>query len=111
MCRYGLSKEKISALDITTEPICELAVFDAPGFVVEVQQQFATVSEESLFVLTAEMAEEYIRRAAEFCIKEMENLRNGKNGLDSIAYAWKKPENNMHEKRTKACQHLSLIHI
>ena len=43
MCRYGLSKEKISALDITTEPICELAVFDAPGFVVEVQQQFATV--------------------------------------------------------------------
>ena len=51
MCRYGLSKEKISALDITTEPICELAVFDAPGFVVEVQQQFATVSEESLFVL------------------------------------------------------------
>lgn len=72
MCRYGLSKEKISALDITTEPICELAVFDAPGFVVEVQQQFATVSEESLFVLTAEMAEEYIRRAAEFCIKEME---------------------------------------
>ena len=28
MCRYGLSKEKISALDITTEPICELAVFD-----------------------------------------------------------------------------------
>ena len=66
--------------------------FDAPGFVVEVQQQFATVSEESLFVLTAEMAEEYIRRAAEFCIKEMENLRNGKNGLDSIAYAWKKPE-------------------
>ena len=90
--RYGLSKDKISALDITTEPICELAVFDAPGFVVEVQQQFATVSEESLFVLTAEMAEEYIRRAAEFCIKEMENLRNGKNGLDSIAYAWKKPE-------------------
>ena len=70
--RYGLSKDKISALDITTEPICELAVFDAPGFVVEVQQQFATVSEESLFVLTAEMAEEYIRCAAEFCIKEME---------------------------------------
>ena len=31
--RYGLSKDKISALDITTEPICELAVFDAPGFV------------------------------------------------------------------------------
>lgn len=27
--RYGLSKDKISALDITTEPICELAVFDA----------------------------------------------------------------------------------
>ena len=25
--RYGLSKDKISALDITTEPICELAVF------------------------------------------------------------------------------------
>ena len=33
-----------------------------------------------------------------------------KNGLDSIAYAWKKPENKMHEKRTKACQHKSDHH-
>lgn len=87
--KYHLNPEKLKAIDLTGEPITELADFDVPGLVEEVREQFAPVVETDIFFFTKEMAEELVERSVVFCLDELERLRAGKAGLNSLDWSWK----------------------
>jgi len=36
------------------------------------------------------MSDEYIEEAIDFCLKEVEKIRNGLPGIDMIEYAWER---------------------
>lgn len=96
--KYGLSQEMIQKLDLTEEPLAQLAEFDVKDLIKEVRREFTQRKEEKLFILTRQMANEYIVRATEFCVEELKALSEGKSGLDSTVWSWEKPENISHEK-------------
>lgn len=96
--KYGLSREMIRELDITGETLAQLAEFDAKGLAEEVRGQFTPMAEEEIRVFTREMADEYITRAAKFCVEELKTLSAGKPGMDSTEWSWEKPENRSQEK-------------
>ena len=96
--KYGLSQEMIQELDLTKEPLAQLAEFDVKGLIKEVRGEFVQRKEEKLSILTRQMANEYIVRAMEFCVEELKALSKGKSGLDSTVWSWEKPETISHEK-------------
>ena len=96
--KYSLSQEMIQELDLTKEPLAQLAEFDVKGLIKEVRREFTQRKKEKLFILTRQMADEYIVRATEFCVEELKALSKGKSGLDSTVWSWEKPENISHEK-------------
>ncbi len=91
--KYGLSPEMIQEADVSGEPLASLAKFDVKGLAEEVRQEFAPMEEEELSVFTREMADEYITRAAKFCVGEIRGFWAGKPGMDSTEWSWEKPEN------------------
>ncbi len=59
----------IQELDLTEEPLAQLAEFDVKGLIKEVRGEFVQRKEEKLSILTRQMANEYIVRATEFAWK------------------------------------------
>ena len=76
--KYSLSQEMIQELDLTKEPLAQLAEFDVKGLIKEVRREFTQRKKEKLFILTRQMADEYIVRATEFCVEELKALSKGK---------------------------------
>ena len=70
------------------EPIMELADFREQELVREVREQFYPMEEKSSFFLTREMIREFIDRATEICLHELNQLAQGKAGLDSFEWSW-----------------------
>ena len=87
--KYGLSPGNLQVIDLTGEPITELADFDVPGLVEEVSEQFAPVVETDIFFFSKEMAEELVERSIVFCLDELRRLKTGKAGLNSMDWSWK----------------------
>ena len=54
----------------------------------EVREQFHPMEEKSSFFLTREMIREFIDRATEICLHELNQLAQGKAGLDSFEWSW-----------------------
>ena len=84
--------------EILNEPLAQLAEFDVKGLIKEVRREFTQRKKEKLFILTRQMADEYIVCATEFCVEELKALSKGKSGLDSTVWSWEKPENISHGK-------------
>lgn len=75
-------------LDLTGESINELAEFDVPELVREVQTQFAPTLEKETSVFTQTMAQELVERSVSLCRKELQDLRAGLPGLNSAEWSW-----------------------
>ena len=86
--KYGLSQEMIQELDLTEDPLAQLAEFDVKGLIKEVRGEFVQRKEEKLSIV----------RATKFCVEELKALSKGKSGLDSTVWSWEKPENISHQK-------------
>lgn len=89
--KYSLTPETIHFIDLSGEPINELAEFDVPELVSEVRQQFSPVTDTHTSVFTNAMAEELIERSSAFCLDELNHLMNGQPGLNSTAWSWEQP--------------------
>ena len=50
--KYGLSQEMIQELDLTEEPLAQLAEFDVKGLIKEVRGEFVQRKEEKLSIIT-----------------------------------------------------------
>ena len=90
--KYGLTPEIAQPVDLSGEPIHELAKFDVPELVSEVRQQFSPVTDTHTSVFTSNMAEELVERSAVFCLEELNRITNGQPGLDSTAWSWERPD-------------------
>ena len=86
--RYGMDKTMVVPLDLTGESINELAEFDVPELVREVQTQFAPTPEKETSVFTQTMAQELVERSVSLCRKELQDLRAGLPGLNSAEWSW-----------------------
>ena len=76
-------------MELSGEPILEVAEFDVNGFVNGIKGQFQTIdSNEECFFFTRDMADEYIERAILLCKKELKDLTEGKPGMNSLAWSW-----------------------
>ena len=86
----GLIRDKnmLRTQTLAGEPIMELADFREQELVREVREQFHPMEEKSSFFLTREMIREFIDRATEICLHELNQLAQGKAGLDSFEWSW-----------------------
>ena len=66
----------------------EMCIRDRQELVREVREQFHPMEEKSSFFLTREMIREFIDRATEICLHELNQLAQGKAGLDSFEWSW-----------------------
>ncbi len=88
---YGLKNSLELPEDFFDEKINAVYPFDIHTLRSDLNQDFAWETEQqeyTAFFFTQEMAAEFIGKAAEVCIAEINALREGKHGVRSYDYAW-----------------------
>lgn len=90
--KYQISDELYIPGDIVNEKLFDVYPFDIQQLEKDFREDFVPYfvpyNEGKSFFFTREMADEYINKAAESCIIEIDTLRNGRHMIDEIAYAW-----------------------
>lgn len=86
--KYNLKNEIIVPAGFEKEPINQLCTFDIEGLIQNMNTYFLPVKDDDIFFFTTEMADEYITEAVDFCIQELDNLDNQKEGIDGYKVAW-----------------------
>ena len=79
--RYGLTADIRVPDAFENEPLNGVAAFDIPALIRELKRDTEPAEPRERFFFTDSMADEYIRRAAEQCGRELDAL---KNGADSV---------------------------
>lgn len=88
--QYHLPDDIYIPKDFEKEAINEMFHFDLPRFMDELKTDFVSCAKGESFFFTSDMADEYIEKAADICIREAEAIQNGSFLLDEIEYAWKR---------------------
>ncbi len=86
--KYQLEKRLLIPDDLHEEPLFRMANFNAENQIRFVLECFEPVDFDDVFFFTAEMADEFIGRAAAFCLKEIETLEQGGQGMDAYEFGW-----------------------
>ena len=92
--KYRLQNDMIIPKGFEDEDINRLDTFDIERLMMDMRSYFRPLEEENIFFFTKEMSDEYIKEAIDFCIKEVDDLRNGLPGIDMIEYAWERGNAN-----------------
>ena len=86
---YGLTDDTRLPEGWEAEPIARELPFRLPEFLEEMRGDFRVPPNDGPFaVFTPELAEEFIRRAAETMLREIDALRHGETTMDEEAFAW-----------------------
>lgn len=88
--KCGLKPDLIRELDLTGEPLLAIAEFDVKELVTRVQNQFTPVEDTGIFFFTREMADEFMESAILLCREELQNLAEGKPGMNSDEWSWER---------------------
>ena len=88
---YQLHKDMTVPQDFEREPIHALGVFDPAGLVAALDGYFQPVEPGAARYFTNAMADGYIRRAADWCERELEAMDRGEPLMDGPAFAWRDP--------------------
>lgn len=86
--KYRLKNDVAVPEGFDIEDINRICSFDTEGLLRKLASYFQPANEEPIFFFTKEMSDEFISEAVDFCVKEIEDLRSGKQGIDMLAYAW-----------------------
>lgn len=87
--KYHLDPDMIQPLDLSGEPILTVAEFNVRQFAANIRKQFQPVnSNEECFFFTRDMADDFIERAAKLCRKELSDLAEGKEAMNSLEWSW-----------------------
>lgn len=92
--KYQLKNDLVVPKGFENEDINQLDTFDIEKFMMDMSSYFRPVEEENIFFFTKEMSDEYIKEAIDFCLKEVDKIRNGLPGIDMIEYAWERGMGN-----------------
>lgn len=87
--KYALENDIDFQEKFSKEEIFEIYPFGIDQLQIDLQNDFIPYSEGKIFFFTEQMADEYIHRAAEVCMKEIEAVRAEGELLDENRYAWK----------------------
>lgn len=90
--KYQLRNELVIPSDFEKEALNRLCAFDLKDLRESMDSYFLPAEDGDIFFFTRKMTDEYIAEAVEDCMRELEALENGKEGIDGYACAW----DNMH---------------
>lgn len=76
--------------NFATEQIHKLYPFDTKKLLSNLQVQFMPGTEGEIFFFTKEMADQFIKKAVNICIKELQSFFSGKKYVDEYTWAWNK---------------------
>ena len=86
--KYDLKNELIIPPNFEQESINQLCSFDLEGLSESMREYFIPFEDDDIFFFTKEMTDEYISEAVDFCLQEIDNLENGKSGINGYDNAW-----------------------
>lgn len=86
--KYALTNDISVPAGFQDEAINRICSFDTEGLLRDLYTYFLPVEEEPVCFFTKEMSDEFIGEAVEFCVEEVQKLRNGEQGIDMLLYAW-----------------------
>ncbi|MBE5843464.1 MAG: hypothetical protein E7302_04680 [Butyrivibrio sp.] len=86
--KYELKNDLNVPEDFGNEALKQISAFDTSRLMKNLDAYFIPVEEEPIFFFTKEMSDEFIGEAVDFCVKEVEKIRNGEPGIDMYEYAW-----------------------
>ena len=86
--KYNLKNEVTIPVDFDKEPINQICSFDFDGLVQNMNSYFVPIEDDDIFFFTKEMTDEYIAEAVEYCLEELDNLDEQRDGADSYLLAW-----------------------
>lgn len=86
--KYELKNDLNVPEDFDNEALKQISAFDTSRLMKNLDAYFIPVEEEPIFFFTKEMSDEFISEAVDFCVKEVEKIRNGEPGIDMYEYAW-----------------------
>ncbi len=86
--KYNLKNELIIPSDFEKESINKICAFDLDGLAESMNAYFILVEDDDIFFFTKEMTDEYISEAVTYCLRELDNIVNNKEGIDGYINAW-----------------------
>lgn len=86
--RYNISNELNIPSDMNDEALMYIYPFDLEQLKMNLKGDFEAHHEGEIFFFTEKMADEYIKKAAEMCVAEIEAIRKGGYIIDEGKYAW-----------------------
>ena len=86
--KYELKNDLNVPEDFDNEALKQISAFDTSRLMKNLDAYFIPVEEEPIFFFTKEMSDGFIGEAVDFCVKEVEKIRNGEPGIDMYEYAW-----------------------
>ena len=86
--KYNIKNEVTIPADFDKEPINQICSFDLDGLVQNMNSYFELIEDDDIFFFTKEMTDEYIAEAVEYCLEELDNLAEQRDGADSYLLAW-----------------------
>ena len=86
--KYQLRNALVIPSDFEKEALNRLCAFDLKDLRESMDSYFLPAEDGDIFFFTRKMTDEYIAEAVEDCMRELEALENGKEGIDGYASAW-----------------------
>lgn len=87
--QYRLQNDIVMPDDMEKESIFDLYPFGIYHLLEELNADFAKEVTGDIFFFTEEMADLFISKAADICLKEIEALKHGERYIDEFQWAWK----------------------
>lgn len=86
--KYQLRNEFVIPPDFEREALSKLCAFDLKDLRESMDSYFLSAEDGDVFFFTRGMTDEYIAGAVEYCMRELEDLEKGKEGIEGYASAW-----------------------
>ncbi len=86
--KYSLCNDLSLPAGFEDEPLNRICTFDTAGLLRMMSLYFSSAEEGEFFFFTNDMADEYISKAAEVCLGEVEALFHGGKLMDGLESSW-----------------------
>ncbi len=88
--KYKLENLLGKEFELNEETICEIGTFKINAFLEEMSYDFILKNKGTTVLLTEDMVDEFVEKYVPLAMKEMQAVKNGKNALKPIDYAWER---------------------
>lgn len=86
--KYGVSNDVHMVNDLKKEKLFSLYPFEVESFLRDMGNDFYDNCDESIYFFTEAMVDEFVEKAADACIKELNALAEGRHYIEAYEHAW-----------------------